>query len=399
MESLFQKYTECEIEDFIKKISLLIENRLSDKEILETNKIEFIEELLSISKARLRSKESDSKHIGDLKYFNESDLRFSTPLSVAKYRASRLKCNKIVDLCSGISIQSAAFSNECKEVHAFEIDKRKVEYSKRNFSKIKNLRFYDGDILSEKVIQLVNEIKPDIIFCDPQRLESEAQRNIASITPDLINLLEIYSKITPNLSIELPPQISKEELNHLKQFGEFEAEYLSMNNKLNRLTLYFNDLKKADISVADISGIKLEKNNKSKVKTQETPLEYVYEVSTAIIKAGLEKELAEKLDAFILEGTEEGKVLLTSELLAKNKFSCAFSKVYKIVKLSRGFEETVNFLKRSDYGKVVLKFKIDPKDYWKEREKYQRQLRGRQQAVLFRLDNKRFPWMVCEELI
>ena len=331
------------------------------------------------------------KDIGNVKHFNEEDLRFATPIDVANYRAKRLKCNRIVDLCSGIGIQAGAFAKTCKEVLAIEIDERKVEFAKKNFKSVKNLNFEVGDVLSEEIIEMISKFKPNIIFCDPERLAQEKERNIESIQPDIKKLIKVYSKITPNLCIEMPPRIDIEKLNEL---GNSEKEYLSVDNKLNRLDIYFGDLKKDDISVVDVfSEMRVVDNKDKKSKTTKELLNYVYEVSEAVIKAGLINELASFVCADVLEGTEKNKVLLTSK--EPSLELGVLARCYDILSITLRFEEINQVLKKNNFGKVVIKYSIDPKDYWKERNVVERNLFGKREAVVFKINSK---YVICEEV-
>ena len=117
MPTIFNIYSEKEIEEKIKLICNLIEKKLKDVEILNKLDFEFKEKLLSIARARIKNEREHEKFI-DAKYFNEADLRFSTPKIIADYRANKLKCNKIADLCSGIGMQASAFTKTSKEVFA-----------------------------------------------------------------------------------------------------------------------------------------------------------------------------------------------------------------------------------------------------------------------------------------
>lgn len=344
------------------------------------------------------------KDIGNVKYFSEDDLRFATPVDVADFRARRLKCRVIVDLCSGIGIQSGAFAKTCKEVYGFEIDARKVEFAKKNFEGIENLKFEVGNVLDKEVIEKIRIIKPDIIFCDPERLAQEKERNLESIRPDVFKLIEIYSKITRNICIEIPPQIDMDKLDKL---GDSEKEYLSVTNKLNRLDLYFGDLKKSEVSVVDVNGEKIERrissfldkeNSKSAVKTIKNfktskISRYVYEISTAIAKAGLEDEFANKISGNIIEGCEKNKILISSDKL-DNKFR-SLCKSFEVIGTGNNYIQVMDILKKFKIGKVVIKYSVDPKDYWKERNRYERQLRGNMEAVLFCINGR---YIICEEV-
>jgi len=335
------------------------------------------------------------KDIGNVKDYSKEDLRFATPLNVARRRAEDLKCDCIVDLCSGIGIQAGVFAKTCKRVFGFEIDKRKVETSKKNFD-LKNLKFEFGDVMDEKTISRVREIKPDIIFCDPERLPSEKERNLESIKPDLKKLVEIYSKICKNICLEVPPRI---DLHKLSILGTFEAEYLSLDNKLNRLDLKFGNLKKDERSVVDVSsGMRLgtassyfKKSEKSRFT--ENILNYVYDVSEAVVKANLIDELACLVFAEILKGCEKNRVLLTSKEPSL-EFGC-FAVPYLVIGILNNFEDINKILRKKGFGKAIIKYSIDPKDYWKERNLLEKGLRGEREVVIFRVNNK---FVICEQL-
>lgn len=327
------------------------------------------------------------KELG-IKFYSKEDLRFATPKEVAEFRARRLKCKRIADLCCGIGAQTFAFSKTCENVVGVEIDKRKTELARKNCNS-KNTEIIQGDVLSLDIFKKIKEFKPEIIFCDPERPENEKEREIKNIRPNLKKLIEIYSKICKNICIEIPPQIEKEKLNEL---GKFEAEYLSCKNKLNRLNIYFGDLAESEVSVVDISGVKIKKAN-AKAEHTKKVLNYLYEASTAIKKAGLENELAQESELKIL--SEEGKLLLTSEKSEINKFSKAFTKIYKIIGISEDKKEIIKILKKNYFGKVVLKTNVSPENYWAERNEYENELNGNKDAVLFLLKDK---FIIGEEI-
>ncbi len=335
------------------------------------------------------------KDIGKVSHFNEEDIRFATPVNVADYRAERLKCKIIVDLCSGIGIQSGAFAKTCEKVFGFEIDERKVGYSQENFKASDNLKFFQGDVMESHVIQQVSKICPDIIFCDPERLAAEKERTLGSIKPSVKRLIEIYSKITPNICIEISPQI---DINKLKELGEFEAEYLSLNNKLNRLNLYFGDLKGSEVTVVDvISRAKVEKNKGiRKPRKSHRIFRYLYEASSAIEKGGLENEFADELNASVLKGSEKGKLLLTSDKMHDDKLK-SLCNIYELISIAGRIDDVSRILKEKGFGKVVIKYSVSPKEYWKERNRIENNLKGNEdkEAVLFLVEGK---YVICRKL-
>jgi len=328
------------------------------------------------------------KYIGDIKDYSEDDLRFATPINVAKRRAKDLKCDRIVDLCSGIGIQACEFAKTCSRVLAIEIDSRKVEVSNKNFSNVKNLKFEVGDVMDEKIIEEVRNFNPDIIFCDPERLASEKERNIESIKPDLKRLIEVYGKICKNICIEVPPRIDLDKLKEL----DCEKEYLSLDNKLNRLNLKFGNLKRDGRSVVDVSsGMRIVDNSERKAKENGKVLNYVYDVSEAVVKADLVDELACLIFARILKGCEKNKVLLTSKEPSL-EFGC-FAVPYNVIEIVYRFNYINKILRTNGFGKAVIKYSIEPKNYWKDRNLLEKGLKGEREAVVFRVNNQ---FVICE---
>ena len=326
------------------------------------------------------------KNIGKIKHFNEEDVRFATPKEVAEYRANRLKCSRIVDLCCGIGVQTGAFAKTCEQVLGIEIDERKVDNAKKNFPD-ENLKFIKGDVLDEKVIEKIKDFFPNIIFCDPERLAEEKERNLFSIKPDLKKLIDAYSKITKNICIEMPPRM---DLEKLKDFN-CEKEYLSINNKLNRLDIYFGELKKSEISVVDVfSEARIEKSKKLiKTKSVKAPLKYIFEISEAIVKADLINEFAGKINALILENKDKNKVFLTSDYFEEDDL-LSLCKPYKVIRICNNLNDIIRILKLKGFGKVILKYSIEPKNYWKERNMIENQLNKnmKKEADLFRINNQ-----------
>jgi len=368
MDTIFDAYSKEKIEKLILEINKLAENGVQKGIILEKFAgIKFIEEIIDVAAARKRFRE---KQIDKRLYLNMNDLRFSTPKIIADYRAEKLKCNAIADLGCGTGMQSLAFAKKCKKVYAVEIDERKIRYAKENAKilGIKNIEFIRGDVLDGKII---NKIKSaDAFFCDPSRLPSETERKLETILPDPRILVKKYPK---NLAMEFPPQMQKIDF-------DCEREYLSVNGVLNRLTLYFGGLKKSDYSaVALPSKERLEAEKKEElgfIDKKGLPMEYLYEIDTAVLKAGLAVSLMKKTGAVLYETG-----LLTSDKMIKSPF---FRNSFRVLEACHSdFGTIVKSLQKHDIGNIVLRQRIDPKLYWKTRTDYEKHLKGKKTAHLF----------------
>lgn len=382
---IFDKYDNKEIGKALFEIDGLLKKGYDQHFIIKELKglnidSESFIELFSIAKARIKGKEKfkDSSQM----FINLEDLRFSTPDFIASYRAKRLKCSVIVDLCSGIGSQSIAFARECKKVYSIEVDPRKVEYAKRNAALfgIENIEFICGDVLDTKVISQLAKAKVDVIFCDPERLPSEAERKIENITI-VSSILEKYTKICSNMGIEVPPQISPDKIDY-----ECEKEYLSVDGDLNRLNLYFGKLKKEEIIVVSLSSEEKLVSGGKKLKLSEKAknLRYIYDVDKAVLKAGLLEELN-----FIL-----GKGFYVFKRLKKNLFLTSDSRVnnaflqgFEVVQSTENFgDKVLNSLRDLNAKDVILRGEIPESSYWGLRKSFESKLNGTEKFYLFIFD-------------
>jgi len=313
------------------------------------------------------------------------DIRWATPDVVAQYRAKRLHCKTIVDVGCGIGFQTFAFAQHCGHVYAIELDKEKIEKAKRNAAVLglKNITFIHGDALSTEVIKQLKSI--DVVFCDPQRLPEETVRKTATIQPDIHQLLESYGKFTKRIAIEFPPQIKEIPF-------DCEREYLSWQGRLNRLTLYFGSLKRSERSVVVLPQEAV-LNNDPAAKLRETTAvgQFIYDVDPAVIKAELLAELSSLTKTSLIS---RGKTtLFTSIKLVESPF---FVHRFTVLNATDFEPKTmIDALKDLHAGQVVLRYSVDPQDYWKIRATFEKQLRGAKVVHLFKVGEKA---VICEEL-
>jgi SAM-dependent methyltransferase len=317
------------------------------------------------------------------------DKRFATPKNPALYRAERLACNTIIDLCSGLGFQSFAFAQTCKNVIAVEKNPDLVAKA-RKFAQqlgIKNITFYCGDALSIEISAKMP--KADIVFCDPERYAQEEHRTLATIQPNIHQLIERYNATTKNIAIEFPPHITGLEF-------DAEYEYMSDNGALNRLTLYFGSLKTADKSVILLPEkiriyAKYENQDIPRINTTEDYM-YILEPNPAVALSGLFREALDNEPISIQDIAmiqHQKKILL----LSKKKIASPFFSCYAILQRAEK-EEIVKKLQAINAGNVIIRYSLDPQQYWKERTCYEKNLHGDKQIHLFFFDKA----VLCEKL-
>ena len=351
----------------VEKIENLLRQGIHDSRIKNSIN-DFSEEALSIAKARIKN--SRINKIPREYIFNEDDLRFSTNNLVANYRAKRLACNTLLEIGCGIGIQAIEFSKTCKNVIAIELNQRKIEYAKANayMANAKNIIFVNAD-----AIEALKTIKSsDIIFWDPERLPSEKERTPESFSPPFRVMIDEARKISEKISIELPPQISR------SFFKDCEFEYVSIGNELNRLTAYFDGLKKCSISAVSLPSMEAINDTGRSKKPKKSKLKnYLYEIEDAIIKANLLEKFygsLSKINLFEINKT----VYLTSEILIKNPFLRSYM-VLDVVNIN----SLKKYLESRDAGKAIVHGKIPEKEYWQIRGSIEQDLIGKSMFHLF----------------
>src|SRR3989344_467941 len=305
-------------------------------------------------------------------HYRDEDIRWATHELAAEYRAQRLKCKTIIDIGCGIGFQSFAFAKNCKKVYAIEIDPEKIKLAAKNALILgwKNIEFISGDALSEKVISKLKGV--EMVFCDPERSPEERQRNVATIKPSIPELLKKYRALTENIAIEFPPQITEIPF-------DCEREYLSIDGALNRLTLYFGDLKKCERSAIVLPGKeRLCSDEKATLEETDQLGEYLYEADPAAAKAGLLAELSQKTKTKLYSSGKA--VFFTSD---KKVTSAFFKNSFTVVEVCKQDEhEIISALHQHEAGKVILRIPVDPKEYWNIRTRIESKLKGNKTYAL-----------------
>jgi hypothetical protein len=318
--------------------------------------------------------------------FDFKDLRFSTPYEIAKYRARRLKCETIVDMGCGLGFQSFAFANECKKVIAVDISRKRIDNAKTNAEAlgIKNIIFLHGDALNKDIAKKIKEYKPDIVFCDPERLEEEEERRFETISPNIDKFVGLYSKITADIAVELPPFI------HDFKF-DCEKEYLYYNGR-KHLTVYLGSLKKNERNAfllpeneAIVFDGKISNEEREQILKRSPAEYYIYEIKEIVNMAGLIPELIKKFPELKVM-KQNNHTFLTSK---KRMTSVFFKNVYNVLEIMENkFDFIIDALKRHHAKHVVLRFSVPPEQYWGIRKKYEDELYGKEKLQLFLFDDK-----------
>ncbi len=317
---------------------------------------------------------------------DKQGFRFATPEIVARYRAKRLRCNRIADISCGIGGQTIFLAMECDHVYAIEIDPEKIAYAKENCKNygLDNVTFICGDALDPKVINSLPEL--DAVFCDPARPPGEKERDINNLSPPIAEVLDAYKGKTSSIVFEAPPQLTP-----MRIPFDCEKEYLSLNGQLNRLDLYFGSLNENESSAVVLPlNVKLTPDKKCTQQISSLDLPSVrethaYEPEPSVVQADLLCEFAdvirkENATASVLP-IDKKRILITSDRSIRHPFAKNHYIILNTMDLNpKGINRT---LLKQNAGKVILRGGMSPEDYWPLRKQIEDGLKGNATIHLF----------------
>ena len=222
--------------------------------------------------------------------------------TAAKYKASLVSGNRLLDLTGGFWVDSFYFSSSFSTVDHCEIDANLSKIAAHNF---KQLNKTNITCLAENGIEYLKKAGNsfDVIYVDPSRrsdskgkvfLLKDCEPNIPKYIDLLFNKTKIILiKNSPILDITS----ASKELKYVK-----EIHIIAINNDVKEL-LYllekdFNGkitIKTVNFSKKNTEEFNFIANNKS-TSNYEKPLDYLYEPNAAILKSGGFDEITTQLD-------------------------------------------------------------------------------------------------------
>jgi len=329
---------------------------------------------IEIARARLHVKGKFSRW--NRIWLDKYASMYSTPENIGKYRGKRLKNYDIVDIGSGAGMQAVMFSL-FTEVTAVERMRERVEMT------LLNSQVYNSGQLRCLNLSFpfdINSIRIDqssLIFSDPLRTGLSGIKEISSLSPNPLEIMEKFSSKTKNFAFDLPPTLKKPEI---KMNGELE--YISTEGILSRLTYYSNgisnDLRRAvllpeeRIFTGDPQKVKFENAGK--------PLSFIYVPDVAIIKAELLHKI-HSIDQLKIISEDDRRLVLTSDIDLGESFP---GSRYSVVSVCREDQIRKN-LEEADGGRVFMRFRIGESDeYYSLKRMLENELHGKMDIYLFK---------------
>ncbi|MGM1057322.1 MAG: class I SAM-dependent methyltransferase [Bacteroidota bacterium] len=313
------------------------------------------------------------------------NLEQTSSQKTAKYKASLISGDKLIDLTGGFGIDSYFFAEKFRQLTYCELNPELFEIATHNFEILgaRNIKAFQGN-----GIEILKKSKEhfDWIFLDPSRRDEHGGKvfHLNQCTPDISENLELLFERSENIMLKTSPLLDlKAGIIGLKQVSEIHI--VAVNSDVKELLWI---LKKGFQGEADIKTIDFQKseiqlfntifsNNQSEVPLS-LPLKYIYEPNPAIMKSGMFRELAVQTNTVKLHSNSHlftsetikifpGRTFEVSDIISFNrKLLKQRLKVKKANITTRNFPKSVEVLRQelkiSDGGNTYLFFTTNLKN-------------------------------------
>lgn len=288
LESLLQP----EIQDFINKNL----NEDSTKLALKKNPFPKVNYSVLINQIIAQKKAKEKLPtwflLENIIYPEKISIEQTSSETTAKYKASLVSGEKLIDCTGGFGIDDYYFSKHFKSVIHCELNPDLSQIVKHNFEVLKatNIDCFHGD--STEILEQLNE-RFDCIYIDPSR-RNDAKGKVfmlADCLPNVVDLQDFYFQFTNTILIKTAPILDLHAgLLELKNVAQIHI--VAVDNEVKELLW---KIEKNFNESPEIIAINLEKEKQTITKIESTksyfasyslPKKYLYEPNASLMKSG-----------------------------------------------------------------------------------------------------------------
>jgi 16S rRNA G966 N2-methylase RsmD len=227
-------------------------------------------------------------------YPNKLNIEQTSSETTAQYKANLISGDNLIDVTGGLGVDTYYFSKNFNSVIHCEINGELSQIAEHNFKALKSSNI---TCLNEDGIEALKRLdKPfDLIYVDPSRRDGNKSKVflLSACTPNVKTLQNLFLRYAKHVMIKTSPLLditaTKNELKHIK-----ELHVVAVNNEVKELLWileqnYEGDLKIKTINITKNGIQDFEFNFEDEPRATvdyATPLNYLYEPNSAILKAG-----------------------------------------------------------------------------------------------------------------
>lgn len=288
----FQVFLQQSVQDFI---NLNLENNPSEL-ALKKNPFPAIDypEIINqiVAKKKAKEKLPTWFHAKNIIYPAKISIEQTSSESAAKYKASLIEGEKLIDLTGGFGIDDYYFAQKFKHVYHCELNDALSQLVAHNFKALnqENITCIKGD--SFETLKQLN-LHFDWIYIDPSRRNDIKGKVflLKDCLPNVPELLEDYFKYASRILIKTAPILDLTSgLNELKQVKKIHI--IALKNEIKELLW---EVEEGYNGAVTISSINIENESiqefetlyrKEYNTTLSLPEKYLYEPNSSIMKSG-----------------------------------------------------------------------------------------------------------------
>jgi len=247
--------------------------------------------------------------------------------TTAKYKASLVSGEKLIDCTGGFGIDDYYFSKVFKYLIHCELNSDLSKIVKHNCEvlKVSNIECHQGD--STKILEQLNQ-KFDCIYIDPSR-RNDAKGKVfmlADCLPNVVDLQDFYFQFTNTILIKTAPILDLQAgLLELKNVAQIHI--VAVDNEVKELLW---KIEKDFTESPEIIAVNIEKEKQSITKIESSkpysaryslPKKYLYEPNASLMKSGGFEAVSE---LFLVNKLHQHSHLYTSDEIVEfpgRKFS------------------------------------------------------------------------------
>jgi len=311
-------------------------------------------------------------------YLTREALEQASNYEISIYRAERFSGMDIVlDLGCSVGSDTLAFAKFVPAT-GVDIDPLRLAMARANteLSPYKNpVDFVQADL--QAPLSFAVHASTGLFFDPGRRKGGRRALSVHQYAPPL-SIVRQWLPLFPVLGVKISPGVN---LLEIAQY-EAELEFISLRGELKEAVLWFGSLRTARRRATLLPGLhtmtEKDSGGEDNVDLQpriREPLAYLYEPDPAVLRAGLVRSLAEKLDAFHLDPD-------IAYLTAPDLKQTPFARAWQIEAwLPFNLKRLRKVLRERNVGNVIVKKRGSPLE--PEKLIHDLRLKGNEQRVLF----------------
>ncbi|MEA3559846.1 MAG: hypothetical protein U9R75_11390 [Candidatus Thermoplasmatota archaeon] len=346
---------------------------------LEMRGLKEVQVALILDMARTRKKALEKTSMGHRTFFTSEGLRWATPEEASLHCADRIRGEHVIDVSCGQGGQAVYLARRSDRVTAVDLDPLNclVTYLNAEVMGVDNMAIVNGDSLSDAVVLMAGN--GCLVFSDPARPPGAKKRTLKEMDPNPLEIHSRYSGMASGFCFELPPYMELDRIPF-----DMEAEYISLNGRLNRLNLYIGDLKKAERSVVMLPGGAVTSGSPGVAGSDDDSIiatgSYISEMDHSLVRSGLAWKLTDNGEGSIVHLDRRRSILVGS-----GQISSPFAgPPMKVLGTAEDLKGVKHLLGSVGAGAVTIRFRVEPSEYWKVRNDLESDLSGKEKVNLFK---------------